>query len=153
MTVRIDLDPNTRAPRGHDARMARRLIVDGMNVIGSRPTGWWRDRRGAMSELTEELARHAAETGDEVAVVLDSKPFDLPDGTDGIDVRFAPARGPDAADDVIVDMVAADPEPATLESRHVRQAPGGARAHARRERRCAGALRRALDRSGAGSGG
>ena len=95
--------------------MPRRLIVDGMNVIGSRPTGWWRDRRGAMSELTEELARHAASTGDEVAVVLDSKPFDLPPGAEGIDVRFAPARGPDAADDVIVDMVAADPDPATLE--------------------------------------
>ena len=61
--------------------MARRLIVDGMNVIGSRPTGWWRDRRGAMSELTEVLARHAAETGDEVAVVLDSKPFSLADET------------------------------------------------------------------------
>jgi predicted RNA-binding protein with PIN domain len=95
--------------------MSRRLIVDGMNVIGSRPTGWWRDRRGAMSELTEELARHAAETGDDVAVVLDSRPFDLPDGVDGIEVRFASARGPDAADDVIVDMVAADPEPSTLE--------------------------------------
>jgi predicted RNA-binding protein with PIN domain len=103
------------APAGHDVRIARRLIVDGMNVIGSRPTGWWRDRRGAMAELTEELARHAADTGDEIAVVLDSKPFDLPGGTDGIDVRFASARGPDAADDVIVDMVAADPEPSTLE--------------------------------------
>jgi predicted RNA-binding protein with PIN domain len=95
--------------------VTRRLIVDGMNVIGARPTGWWRDRSGAMSELTEELARHAAESGDEIAVVLDSKPFALPDGLDGIEVRFASARGPDAADDVIVDMVAADPEPATLE--------------------------------------
>ncbi len=95
--------------------MARRLIVDGMNVVGSRPTGWWRDRRGAMSALTEELARHAAATGDEVAVVLDSKPFALPPGTDAIDVRFAPAPGPDAADDVIVDMVTADPQPGTLE--------------------------------------
>jgi predicted RNA-binding protein with PIN domain len=95
--------------------VTRRLIVDGMNVIGARPTGWWRDRSGAMSELTEELARHAAESGDEIAVVLDSKPFALPDGIDGIEVRFASARGPDAADDVIVDMVAADPEPATLE--------------------------------------
>jgi predicted RNA-binding protein with PIN domain len=95
--------------------MARRLIVDGMNVIGSRPTGWWRDRRGAMSELAEVLARHAAQTGDDVAVVLDSKPFELPPDAKGIDVRFAPARGPDAADDVIVDMVAADPDPGTLE--------------------------------------
>jgi predicted RNA-binding protein with PIN domain len=95
--------------------MARRLIVDGMNVIGSRPTGWWRDRRGAMAELAEVLARHAADTGDQVAVVLDSKPFRLPDTAQGIDVRFAPARGPDAADDVIVDMVASDAEPSTLE--------------------------------------
>ena len=94
--------------------MTRRLIVDGMNVIGSRPTGWWRDRRGAMSELAEKLARLSAETGDEIAVVLDSKPFDLPAGTGGIDVRFAPGPGPDAADDVIVDMVAADSEPSTL---------------------------------------
>ena len=94
--------------------MARRLIVDGMNVIGSRPTGWWRDRRGAMSELTEELARHAATTGDDVAVVLDSRPFELPEAAGSIDVRFAPARGPDAADDVIVEMVTADAEPQTL---------------------------------------
>jgi len=125
--------------------MARRLIVDGMNVIGSRPTGWWRDRRGAMSELTEELARHAAQTGDEVAVVLDSKPFDLADGTDGIDVRFASARGPDAADDVIVDMVADDPEPSTLEI-----ATSDRRLAARvrmlgAKTISAGALRRALD--------
>jgi predicted RNA-binding protein with PIN domain len=95
--------------------MARRLIVDGMNVIGSRPTGWWRDRRGAMSELAEVLARHAARTGDEISVVLDSKPFELPEQVAGIEVRFAPGRGPDAADDVIVDMVASDPEPGTLE--------------------------------------
>ena len=125
--------------------MARRLIVDGMNVIVSRPTGWWRDRRGAMSELTEVLARHAEQTGDEVAVVLDSKPFELPREAAGIDVRFASARGPDAADDVIVDMVAADPEPATLEV-----ATSDRRLAARvrmlgADTLSAGALRRALD--------
>ena len=32
-----------------------RLVVDGMNVIGSRPTGWWRDRPGAMRGLVREL--------------------------------------------------------------------------------------------------
>jgi predicted RNA-binding protein with PIN domain len=128
--------------------MARRLIVDGMNVIGSRPTGWWRDRRGAMSELTEVLARHAAQTGDDVAVVLDSKPFELPPGAKGIDVRFAPARGPDAADDVIVDMVAADPDPGTLEV-----ATSDRRLAARvrtlgAETLSAGALRRTLEHDG-----
>ena len=32
-----------------------RFIVDGMNVIGSRPTGWWRDRPGAMRGLVGEV--------------------------------------------------------------------------------------------------
>ena len=125
--------------------MARRLIVDGMNVIGSRPTGWWRDRRGAMSELTEVLARHAARTGDEVAVVLDSKPFELPQEAAGIDVRFAPARGPDAADDVIVDMVAADPEPETLEVATSDKRLAGRVRMLGAETLSAGALRRALE--------
>jgi predicted RNA-binding protein with PIN domain len=89
-----------------------RLIVDGMNVIGSRPTGWWRNRRGAMADLVAELAGHAARSGDEVTVVLDSKPFDV--AAEGVDVRFAPGPGPDAADDVIVDIVAADTEPSSL---------------------------------------
>ena len=83
-----------------------------MNVIGSRPTGWWRNRRGAMAELVAELADHAARSGDDVTVVLDSKQFDL--AAEGVDVRFAPGPGPDAADDVIVDIVAADAEPSSL---------------------------------------
>src|SRR5687767_15566448 len=38
----------------------RRLVVDAMNVIGSRPTGWWRDRQGAMARLVDELSGYAA---------------------------------------------------------------------------------------------
>jgi uncharacterized protein YaiI (UPF0178 family) len=76
-----------------------RWIVDGMNVIGSRPTGWWRDRPKAMRELVVALEAFAAQTGDEVAVVLDGKPFDLT--SDTVDVAFASRRGPDAADDDI----------------------------------------------------
>ena len=125
--------------------MARRLIVDGMNVIGSRPTGWWRDRRGAMSELTEVLARHAEQTGDDVTVVLDSKPFDLPADTDGIDVRFASARGPDAADDVIVDLVAGDAEPGTLEIATSDKRLASRVSMLGAETLSAGALRRMLD--------
>lgn len=85
-----------------------------MNVIGSRPTGWWRDRRGAMSELVEVLAGYAAQSGEDVVVVLDSKPFELPEAAAGIDVRFASAPGPDAADDVIVEIVGADADPAAI---------------------------------------
>jgi nucleoid-associated protein YgaU len=32
------------------------LIVDGANVVGSRPDGWWRDRAGAAVRLHDELA-------------------------------------------------------------------------------------------------
>jgi 8-oxo-dGTP diphosphatase len=32
------------------------IIVDGANVVGSRPDGWWRDRPGAAARLRGELA-------------------------------------------------------------------------------------------------
>ncbi|MEV6912591.1 NUDIX domain-containing protein [Amycolatopsis sp. NPDC051071] len=38
------------------------LVVDGANVVGSRPDGWWRDRRGAAKRLRDKLAT-LAETG------------------------------------------------------------------------------------------
>ncbi|GEL16643.1 hypothetical protein PA7_04800 [Pseudonocardia asaccharolytica DSM 44247 = NBRC 16224] len=31
------------------------VIVDGANVVGSRPDGWWRDRAGAATRLAERL--------------------------------------------------------------------------------------------------
>jgi hypothetical protein len=36
------------------------VIVDGANVVGSRPDGWWRDRAGAAVRLYDNLARLAA---------------------------------------------------------------------------------------------
>jgi predicted RNA-binding protein with PIN domain len=89
-----------------------RWIVDGMNVIGSHPTGWWRDRPGAMRELVEELEAFAGRGGEPVTVVLDGKPFDL-EG-DRVDVRFASRRGRNAADDDIAALVEDDPEPGAL---------------------------------------
>ncbi|MFD4911488.1 NTP pyrophosphohydrolase [Kitasatospora purpeofusca] len=32
------------------------LVVDGANVVGSVPDGWWRDRRGATERLRDALA-------------------------------------------------------------------------------------------------
>jgi predicted RNA-binding protein with PIN domain len=92
--------------------MSRRWLVDGMNLIGSRPTGWWRDRKGAMRELVEELERFAERTGDEVEVVFDGRPFDLESSSIG--VGFARRGGPDAADDEIAARVAAEREPGTV---------------------------------------
>jgi predicted RNA-binding protein with PIN domain len=87
-----------------------RWIVDGMNVIGSRPDGWWRDRPGAMRALVEQLVRWA--DGRDVIVVFDGRPFDL--ALEGVTVAFASRRGPNAADDDIVRLVEADDDPAEL---------------------------------------
>jgi predicted RNA-binding protein with PIN domain len=89
-----------------------RFVVDGMNVIGSRPTGWWRDRPGAMRGLVSELGEFAAREGHDVTVVFDGKPFEL-EG-DGVRVMFATRRGPNAADDDIAALVEGDPEPGEL---------------------------------------
>ena len=51
-------------------------IVDGNNVMGSRPDGWWRDRPAAMQRLVDELDGFAA-GGEEVAVVFDGRERDL----------------------------------------------------------------------------
>ncbi|HEX8856336.1 MAG TPA: NYN domain-containing protein [Thermoleophilaceae bacterium] len=90
----------------------RRLIVDGMNVIGSRPDGWWRDREGAMRVLAEQLELHAERTGDQVAVVFDGRPHEVPG--ERVDVTFASTRGPNAADRDIAERVERDPDPASL---------------------------------------
>jgi predicted RNA-binding protein with PIN domain len=117
-------------------------MVDAMNVIGSRPTGWWRDRRGAMAGLVEELGRYADATGEPVTVVLDSRPFALADA--GVDVRFAPP-GRDAADDAIVALVASDPDPSSfVVATSDRGLAGRVRARGA-DVMSAGALRRRLD--------
>jgi predicted RNA-binding protein with PIN domain len=91
-----------------------RFLVDGMNVIGSRPDGWWRDLDAAVVRLAEDLAAWRAACGHEVTVVFDGRP---PQGLDGVDlggvgVAFA-GRGR-AADDEIVRRVGIDPEAASL---------------------------------------
>ena len=93
-----------------------RLIVDGMNVIGSRPTGWWRDRDGAKRRLIATLQDFADATSASVTVVLDGRPLtDMPEGShDGVRVLYAPKRGRDAADDRIVELVEGDDEPETI---------------------------------------
>ena len=59
------------------------LIVDGANVVGSRPDGWWRDRAGAAARLHGRLA--IADTSyDEIVLVLEGQAKGgVPRGTDG----------------------------------------------------------------------
>lgn len=62
-----------------------RLIVDGSNVMGSRPDGWWRDKPAARTRLTVEIDEAAGaltdrllgDRGAEVVVVHDGRPIDM----------------------------------------------------------------------------
>ncbi|WP_367825670.1 NTP pyrophosphohydrolase [Streptomyces sp. LMG1-1-1.1] len=42
--------------RSEDQPVRPLLVVDGANVVGSVPDGWWRDRRGAAERLRDRLA-------------------------------------------------------------------------------------------------
>lgn len=91
-----------------------RLVVDGMNVIGSRPDGWWRDRPAAARRLAAALGGLTGKPpGLSVIVVFDGKPLpDLPEGRTGeLEVRYSRRPGRNAADDRIVEDLDADPAP------------------------------------------
>jgi len=80
------------------------LFIDAMNVIGSRPDGWWRDREGAIRRLLDEIRAWA--DGD-VVVVLDAGPDDVLGTAAGVTVVRAARRGRDAADDEIARLAGA----------------------------------------------
>jgi hypothetical protein len=66
------------------------LLVDAANVIGSRPTGWWRDRAGAARTFVAQV-RAAAAAGripTPVFVVLEGKAREgVPAGTADRELR------------------------------------------------------------------
>jgi len=90
-----------------------RWYVDGMNVIGTRPDGWWRDRDAAMLRLVDLLERWAAAEGEDVVVVFERKPSP-PIRSTVIEVAHAPRPRRDAADDEIVRRVRSEPQPALV---------------------------------------
>lgn len=70
------------------------VIVDVANVLGSRPDGWWRDRRGATTALLRRLA--ATDVGAErVVVVLEGQGRDA-DAPRDLEVVRAAGSGDDA---------------------------------------------------------
>jgi predicted RNA-binding protein with PIN domain len=87
-----------------------RWLIDGMNVIGTRPDHWWRDRDAAMLRLVDLLERWAAAEGEDVVVVFERKPSP-PIRSTVIEVTHAPKPKVNAADDEIVRRLRADPEP------------------------------------------
>jgi predicted RNA-binding protein with PIN domain len=90
-----------------------RWIIDAMNVIGTRPDGWWRDRHAAMVNLVDLLERWSAEGGADVTVVFEQPP--RPPITSSV-VEIAHAARPrrNSADDEIVRRVRAAPDPSAV---------------------------------------
>jgi predicted RNA-binding protein with PIN domain len=81
-----------------------------MNVIGSRPDGWWKDRNGAMVTLVESLDRWASGQGETVTVVFE-RPPSAAITSSVVEVAHAPRAAANSADDEIVRLVAADAAP------------------------------------------
>ena len=69
-----------------------RWLVDGMNVIGTRPDAWWKDRHAAMVRLVDLLENWAAASGEDVTVVFE-KPPSPPIRSTVIEVAQPRARG------------------------------------------------------------
>jgi predicted RNA-binding protein with PIN domain len=79
-----------------------RYLVDGMNVIGCRPDGRWRDLDSAVVRLASELAAWRAATGVEMTVVFDGVPPAGLAAADhgGLVVAFS-GRGRPADDEIV----------------------------------------------------
>lgn len=95
-----------------------RWLIDGNNVMGSRPDGWWNDRAAASRRLTQQIAEWCRTHDDEVTVVFDRPVDDTTTllGGGNLAVESARRSGRDAADDRIVELVDAtgdDRDPAT----------------------------------------
>ncbi|MFF8606262.1 NTP pyrophosphohydrolase [Streptomyces sp. NPDC015346] len=77
------------------------LIVDGANVVGSVPDGWWRDRRGAAERLRDRLVTGPALEGGpfEVVLVVEGAARGVA-SVPGVRVEEAPGSG----DDLIVEL-------------------------------------------------
>jgi hypothetical protein len=85
------------------------LIVDAANVIGSRPTGWWRDRAGAARRFVEQVRAGVAEgrlASPVVIVVEGQSRAGIEEGdVGGVQVVHAPGEG----DDTIASVAEANP--------------------------------------------
>jgi predicted RNA-binding protein with PIN domain len=90
-----------------------RWYVDGMNVIGTRPDGWWRDRDRAMAHLVDLLERWAADEGEDVVVVFERAPRPRLRSS-VIEIAHAPRPRADAADFEIARRLEREPEPAQV---------------------------------------
>lgn len=84
------------------------VIVDGANVVGSVPDGWWRDRRGAAERLRDSLVPYARDglpglPGPARIVLVVEGAARGVESVPGVEVAPAPGSG----DDLIAGLAAA----------------------------------------------
>jgi hypothetical protein len=90
------------------------LLIDAANVIGSRPTGWWRDRPGAARDLTARVRQAVTEGRLDAPVVL------VLEGKAKAGVEEGPAHGvevvhaPGLGDDTLAALAGDREEPVVL---------------------------------------
>ena len=90
-----------------------RWIIDAMNVIGTRPDGWWRDRHAAMVRLVDQLERWSAAEGHEVTVVFEQPPRP-PIRSSVVDIAHAQRARANSADDELVRLVRTEADPSSI---------------------------------------
>ena len=90
------------------------LLIDAANVVGSRPTGWWRDRAGAARAFVDQVnaAVGSGRLPTPVVVVLEGEARGgvQAGGADGVIVLHAAGSG----DDLLVDVTAHASDQVTL---------------------------------------
>lgn len=75
------------------------LVVDGANVVGSRPDGWWKDRAGAARRLHEQLVVADLPYDDVVLVLEGQAKGGVRAGRDG---HVRTVHAPGAGDETIL---------------------------------------------------
>ena len=94
-----------------DQAVQPRMFVDGNNVMGSRPNGWWRDRAGAARRIVAEIALLAHNRKGVWTIVFDGPgPRGTEPSPEHLTVIHAGHGGRDSADDRIVELVGALPD-------------------------------------------
>jgi hypothetical protein len=83
------------------------VIIDGANVVGSVPDGWWRDRAAAAVRLRDRLVTVITSGLPDVAgpvevtLVVEGRAKDIPQADNGVRIERASGSG----DDKIADLV------------------------------------------------
>ena len=89
------------------------VLVDGNNVMGSRADGWWRNRAEAAQRLVADIAPLAHGSEGAWTIVFDGPgPPGMP-SPQSLTVVHTGHRRRDGADDRIVELIGALPDPAT----------------------------------------